>query len=98
MLELKDGDTVEIGPGHGELTKQLIINNQQLKIIAIEKIKVVEFLKDSPKVKMLGGIEGDLALKVFQFLFKNYKIVGNTVLHYGISFRILGELKKQDPR
>ncbi len=98
VLELKDGDTViEIGPGHGELTKQLIINNQQLKIIAIEKDKeLVEFLKKRfAESKNVEIIEGD-ALKVFPFPIQNYKIVGNIPYYItGYLFRILGELKNK---
>ena len=42
VLELKAGDVViEIGPGHGELTEELRIKNDELKIIAIEKDKLL---------------------------------------------------------
>ena len=43
FLDLKEGDAVvEIGPGHGELTEQILnnelgIKNNGIKIIAIEK-------------------------------------------------------------
>lgn len=101
-LELKGGDIViEIGPGHGELTKELRIKNKELRIIAIEKDKeLARSLKEKfSQDKNIEIIEGD-ALKTLPRLIqnsepriKNFKIVGNIPYYItGYLFRIIGEL------
>jgi len=100
-LELKDGDVViEIGPGHGELTNEIVLKLQSLKvenfkIIAIEKDR--EFASNLKEEfgnnKNIEIIEGDI-LKIFPEVTTNYKIVGNIPYYItGYLFRILGELE-----
>ncbi len=107
-LELKDGDVViEIGPGHGELTKELRMQNSECRIIAIEKDKkLAEDFKEKFKGdKNIEIIEGD-ALKVLprliqnsEFRIKNYKIVGNIPYYItGYLFRILGGLEYSEEK
>ena len=105
-LDLKDGDTIiEIGPGHGELTKQLTTNNLQLKIIAIEKDKELyeKLVNSNWKLdKNIKFICGDI-LKIlpelitnYQLPITNYKIVGNIPYYItGYLLRILGELENK---
>ena len=108
-LELKSGDViVEIGPGHGELTRGIIqefkdLKIQTFKVIAIEKdptlVDSIEYLVSSKKLRV---IEGD-ALKVLPVLdtkYKmpntGYKLVGNIPYYItGHLLRIIGELKKK---
>ena len=104
-LELKSGDAViEIGPGHGELTDELRIKNNELRIIAIEKDKK---LADSLKEKFSGNknikiIHADV-LKILpsiihnsSFIIRGYKIVGNIPYYItGYLLRILGELENK---
>ena len=101
-LELKDGDTVvEIGPGHGELTKELRTQNLKCRIIAIEKDKGLakSLTEKFSKDENIEIVEGD-ALKALsrliqnpEFRIKNYKIVGNIPYYItGYLFRILSEL------
>lgn len=102
-LELKEGDAViEIGPGHGELTSEIILkfkslNIEKYKIIAIEKDKeLVKNLKEKfIQDKNIEISEGD-ALKILPFKIQNYKIVGNIPYYItGYLFRILSELEKK---
>ena len=108
-LELKSGDViVEIGPGHGELTREILnkfkdLKIQTSKVIAIEKdptlVDSIEYLVSSKKLRV---IEGD-ALKVLPVLDTEYKIpstgyklVGNIPYYItGHLLRIIGELKKK---
>jgi len=111
-LELKDGDTViEIGPGHGELTKEIQKSkfknqndNLKIKILAIEKDRqLADYLRnkfeDDKNVEIIGGD----ALKLLpQFTYdlrlatNNYKIVGNIPYYItGYLLRILGELNNK---
>jgi 16S rRNA (adenine1518-N6/adenine1519-N6)-dimethyltransferase len=107
-LELKDGDIViEIGPGHGELTNEIVskfksLKVENFKIIAIEKDKeLAEKLKEKFKQdKNIEIIEGD-ALKALPQIIQdyrlqttNYKLVGNIPYYItGYLFRIMGELE-----
>lgn len=109
-LDLKAGDLViEIGPGHGELTKEIIARLQNCKIkklIAIEKDeKLAKVLRNKVSdfgLKNLEIIEGD-ALKIVPQLTinhklktKNYKLAGNIPYYItGHLFRIIGELKNK---
>jgi 16S rRNA (adenine1518-N6/adenine1519-N6)-dimethyltransferase len=104
-LELKSGDTViEIGPGHGELTKEIRNEKLEIKIIAIEKDeKLIDLLKekfgDDKNIKIISGD----ALRVLpkltdnkQLTTNNYKLAGNIPYYItGYLFRILGELKNK---
>ena len=93
-LELKSSDTViEIGPGHGEITKLLIdklLNGQIAKLIAIEKDKnlikgLIKKFQSTTNAQhsSIEFIEGN-SLKILPELTKNlklktinYKLVGN---------------------
>lgn len=98
-LEIKKGDVViEIGPGHGELTQELL---DARKIIAVEKdIELAKFLArkfkfQKSKVKI---IEGD-ALKIIPLLaneLTSYKLTGNIPYYItGFLFRTISELKNK---
>lgn len=104
-LELAENDLVlEIGPGHGEITEELIKNCRRLKVIAVEKDR--KLVKESEGLRGLfkkrGGqleiITGD-ALKELPVLSeslkpKNYKLAGNIPYYItGHLFRTIGELK-----
>ncbi|HEY4498206.1 MAG TPA: rRNA adenine N-6-methyltransferase family protein, partial [Candidatus Paceibacterota bacterium] len=79
-LELKTGDViVEIGPGHGELTREILnkfkdLKIQTSKVVAIEKdptlVDSIKYLVSSKKLRV---IEGD-ALKVLPVLDTKYKM------------------------
>lgn len=64
-LELKDGDTIiEIGPGHGELTKEIV---EKFKSLKVEKFKIIaiekdEELADNLKKWSLRATEGSAAI------------------------------------
>ncbi|MBI2010874.1 MAG: ribosomal RNA small subunit methyltransferase A [Candidatus Colwellbacteria bacterium] len=105
-LELKSSDVVvEIGPGHGELTKFLLQANPK-KIIAIEKdltlATKIQAQVASSKSSMVQIIEGD-ALKVLPLLDTKYdiqntkyKLVGNIPYYItGYLLRIIGELERK---
>lgn len=92
--ELTTGDTVlEIGPGKGALTEQLLANS--LQVIAIEKDReLVEFLQNKfaneIKNKKLILIEGDcltLDPKSYQLQANTYKLIAN--IPYNITGAIL---------
>jgi 16S rRNA (adenine1518-N6/adenine1519-N6)-dimethyltransferase len=98
-LKIRPGDTViEIGPGHGELTKHLLAA-KPLKLIAIERdTRLATTLKANLPDKRLEIIEGD-ALKFLPAFFKesrekSYKVVGNIPYYItGHLLRTLGELE-----
>ncbi|MCL4405462.1 MAG: 16S rRNA (adenine(1518)-N(6)/adenine(1519)-N(6))-dimethyltransferase RsmA [Patescibacteria group bacterium] len=94
--DIKEGDIViEIGPGHGELTKYLLAANPK-RLIAIEKDKeLADGLKQLTS-RTVEVVMGD-ALKtlpiVVSHLNKPYKIVGNIPYYItGRLMRVLGEL------
>lgn len=101
-LELKEGDLViEIGAGHGELTRELV-SVPGVTIVAIEKdselVSSIEYLVSSNE--NLEIIQGDVlkALPVLhakhQIPNTKYKVVGNIPYYItGKLLRILGELK-----
>lgn len=99
-LALQAGDTlIEIGPGHGELTREIIKENGGVKIFAIEKDaelakELRENFKNDSGVRIL---EGDALKLIPEFVsenkFENYKLAGNIPYYItGFLFRILGEL------
>lgn len=108
-IEPKDDDVIfEIGPGHGELTKELSNTNRPLRIICIEKdISLCESLKTRFKDdKRIEIVCGD-ALKFLPLLISQlkrdvilkYKVVGNIPYYItGHLFRIIGELKNKPER
>ncbi|MBI2013087.1 MAG: ribosomal RNA small subunit methyltransferase A [Candidatus Colwellbacteria bacterium] len=98
-VEITPRDTiVEVGPGHGELTKYLLAASPK-KLIAIERDKkLAESLHQKlPGVKI---IEGDI-LKILptlqsKFEIRNSKLVGNIPYYLtGYLFRKIGELEKK---
>ncbi len=108
-LELQTADiVVEIGPGHGELTGELVnwLNSElgRGKLILIEKDKfLVESLREKySQNKKIEVVEGD-ALRILSGLINkltskpiNCKIVGNIPYYItGHLFRIIGELKNK---
>jgi len=106
-LELKDGDVViEIGPGKGALTDEIVdkfisLKVNRFKLIAIEKDEnLAENLRNLMEMHgdLVKIIEGD-ALKILPQLtykltnLKTYKLVGNIPYYItGYLFSILGEL------
>jgi 16S rRNA (adenine1518-N6/adenine1519-N6)-dimethyltransferase len=97
-LHIKSGDIIiEIGPGHGELTEQLVT-----RIIAVEKDRqLAHYLKkkfenkknieiiDGDILKLLPSLVADYLLPV-----TNYKVVGNIPYYItGHLLRILSELE-----
>ena len=108
-LELKKGDIViEIGPGHGEFTEEIIrefdnLGIRKFKIICIEKdTELAGILREKfSKDKSVEIIEGD-ALKILSNLINklsnyptiNYKVAGNIPYYItGYLLRIISELK-----
>jgi len=98
----RDDFIIEIGSGHGELTKEIRNQNLESKIIAIEKDKkMANFLKENLKNdKNIEIVEGN-ALKILPELIENWnldfviwKLVGN-IPYYITSylFRILAGLE-----
>lgn len=101
-LNIKKGNfIIEIGPGKGIITKEIIKKKKNTKIILIEKdailSKKLEKLKE--KYKNVEIITGD-ALKILPQLSaelsENYKIVGNIPFYItGRLLRVLSELKNK---
>lgn len=106
-LKPKSGETViEIGPGHGELTEQLITNYLSLitRLIIIEKDRrLCELLKQkfgqNPNITVIAGD----ALRVLPELVKSdrlsvvsYKLVGN--IPYYITGHLLRVLSELEPK
>jgi 16S rRNA (adenine1518-N6/adenine1519-N6)-dimethyltransferase len=104
----RPGETIiEIGPGHGELTKELQMANGKWQIIAIEKdVQLAERLRekfaDNPEIKF---VEGD-ALKLlpeitinYKLKAKSYALVGNIPYYItGHLLRVVGELRERPAR
>lgn len=102
-LEIKKNDLIlEIGPGHGELTLEILKSaHQSTEIIAIEKDKkLFGFLnKKFKSLKNLKIVLGD-ALKIINNLNflknKNFKITGNIPYYItGKLLRLISELDKK---
>jgi len=112
-VELRANETIiEIGPGHGELTNELLnLKVKSLKVILIEKDKILaeQLKKKFGKDKNIKIVCGD-ALKVLPRIVSSltpspyslvpiYKIVGNIPYYItGHLFRIIQELKKRPIR
>jgi len=106
-LELKNRDIIiEIGPGHGELTRE-ILKNPFSRLMAIEKdahlanlLKNDKFLMSNVKIPKIEIITGDV-LKILpplvenlSFGIGNLKLVGNIPYYItGFLLRTLSELK-----
>ena len=96
-LSLKNGDfLIEIGPGHGEITKELL-KNEGISVCAIEKDeRLARFLKKKfNEEKNLEIKEGDVRTILPQLLKETngaYKVFGNIPYYItGKILRILGE-------
>lgn len=104
-LDLKSDDTIiEIGPGHGELTEELRIQNLEFRVIAVEKDKkLAENLKEKfAHDENIKIIEADILKilpqipKSYVLNSKSYKIVGNIPYYItGHLLRIVSELKNK---
>lgn len=109
-LDIEQGDLIiEIGPGHGELTKEIRNQRPESKIIAIEKDKrMANFLKENLKNdKNIEILEGDVLKILPQTVSKSlpvwqagtihnpkYKIIGNIPYYItGYLFRIIADLE-----
>ncbi len=102
-LNLQDNDTViEIGPGHGELTREIRKQKIENRIICIEKDLKLAVEIESLELNNLKVITGD-ALKILPEITKHYslntrpyKLTGNIPYYItGHLFRIISELKNK---
>ncbi|MFA5386481.1 MAG: 16S rRNA (adenine(1518)-N(6)/adenine(1519)-N(6))-dimethyltransferase RsmA [Candidatus Paceibacterota bacterium] len=101
-LKIEKGDfIVEIGPGHGELTRELRAKNSECRIITIEKDpRLASWILDHKSDDKIEVIQGD-ALKVlpqivsrFKIHDPGYKLVGNIPYYItGYLFRIIADLE-----
>ncbi|MEK7115139.1 MAG: 16S rRNA (adenine(1518)-N(6)/adenine(1519)-N(6))-dimethyltransferase RsmA [Patescibacteria group bacterium] len=99
-LDLREGDTViEIGPGRGALTAELL--KKPIKLIGIEKDSVLvdrlrrEFQISNFKFQI---VEGDILKVLPKIKIRNlkFKIVGNIPYYLtGFLFRIISELENK---
>lgn len=106
-LDIKDGDSlIEIGSGHGELTKILL--DSDVNIFAVEKDssfigKLMNLSKANIKGKLVV-IEGDILDELDKIVKKyfsssEYKIVGNIPYYItGYLMRLIGNLKNKPLR
>ncbi len=99
-LDIKSGDVVvEIGPGHGELTKEIKNQISNIKIIAIEKDeRLAEELKNEMGIygDRIEIIAGDALEVITKLKIKNYKIIGNIPYYItGFLLRTISELKNK---
>lgn len=102
-LDLKPNDLIiEIGAGHGELTREFRIQNLGFRVIAIEKDELLATdLRN--KIYELGIKNADIitgdALKLLKSLtvnLKSYKLVGNIPYYItGHLLRIISELENK---
>jgi len=100
-LEIKKTDVVvEIGPGHGELTRHLVEYHPK-KIIAIEKDKS---LADSlpqrfphlPAGVKIEVVSADILKALSSLRLRRYKLIGNIPFYItGRLLRVLSELKNK---
>lgn len=99
-IDIKESDVlIEIGPGHGELTTEILAKNPK-KLIAIEKDKLLlpdlekKFSKN-PHFELINGDALEEIEKISKKA-KTYKIAGNIPYYItGRIFRVLGELKNK---
>lgn len=93
-LEINSRDIiVEIGPGHGELTKYLLeAGPKKLTVVEKDKKLVAPLHQKFPDVKI---IEGDI-LKILPVLNTRYKLTGNIPYYItGYLLRKISELEKK---
>ncbi|MBI2278758.1 MAG: ribosomal RNA small subunit methyltransferase A [Candidatus Brennerbacteria bacterium] len=98
---------IEIGPGHGELTEQLLTLSGELQVVAIEKDgELIPHLSSlQTKYKNLEIIQGDVReilpelTKSSKLKTKNCTIVGNIPYYLtGYLLRLIGKLAISDPK
>ncbi|MDD4761511.1 MAG: 16S rRNA (adenine(1518)-N(6)/adenine(1519)-N(6))-dimethyltransferase RsmA [Candidatus Pacebacteria bacterium] len=93
----EDGDfIIEVGPGHGELTSEILKIDKDFRLLLVEKDKKLASLLKTKfsSENRLEIIEGDI-LKTLPSLIKKspYKICGNIPYYLtGFLFRKIGEL------
>ena len=107
-LELRDDDfVIEIGPGHGELTNELLASNAKRKVVVIEKDKNLSegLAQKFSTHKNLSVVEGDalreLSSVISRLAPKNqrYVLLGNLPYYItGHLLRVIGELEKKPER
>jgi 16S rRNA (adenine1518-N6/adenine1519-N6)-dimethyltransferase len=99
-LQIEAGDIVmEIGPGHGELTRELLGFGPD-KLIAFERDPdfIQEIGKIDPRVEVRGGNALDLLADAAEE-HENYKLAGNIPYYIsGHLFRTIGELTHKPSR
>ncbi len=102
-LNLNERDIViEIGPGHGEFTQEIISRGKNTTVIAIEKDKALIPVLSKKFGRKIEIVSGD-ALRVLPsildekgFLDGGYKIIGNIPYYItGYLLRVIGELKNK---
>ena len=109
-LEVETGDTIiEIGPGHGELTEEIVASSEkrEAKIILIERdVELVAGLREKYKTNTRIEIhEGDVlevlpALATrYSLLATRYSLTGNLPYYLtGFLLRTIGELEHKPAR
>lgn len=106
-LAPRSGETIiEIGPGHGELTKELRTENSESRIIAIEKDGrladlLKDFLKNDPNIEIITGdalksIPEIAKHTKYQIRNTKYTVVGN--IPYYITGHLLRVLSELEPK
>ncbi len=95
-LDIQKGDTIlEIGPGKGIITKEILKKTDDLIIIEKDSRLINDLKKLSPS-KKFKVIEGDIRdiLESITKNIKNYKIIGNIPYYLtGYIFRLIQKLK-----
>ncbi len=95
-LDIQKGDTIlEIGPGKGIITKEILKKTDDLIIVEKDSRLINDLKKLSPS-KKFKVIEGDIRdiLESITKNIKNYKIIGNIPYYLtGYIFRLIQKLK-----
>ena len=98
VINISPEDTViEIGPGHGELTRRILKENPK-KVIAIEKDSelIEKFLDELIKENFNLEVVNEDALQYIPNLKNSYKLIGNIPYYItGALLRILGEIENK---
>tara|TARA_B100000965_G_scaffold404208_1_gene434334 strand:- start:1160 stop:1924 length:765 start_codon:yes stop_codon:yes gene_type:complete len=83
----KNNNVLEVGPGMGVLTKYLLNNRKDLKVVEIDPESIVYLKKNYPELEK-NIINGDfLKLDISKIFCSNFSIIGN--FPYNISSQIL---------
>ena len=109
-VDPQDGETiVEIGPGHGELTREIKNQNAKIKIIAIEKDRrlaatLATYYAGDDDIEIIPGdaltlLPSFIHNSLFIIHNSSYKLVGNIPYYLtGRLFRVIGELPHKPRR